>query len=366
MANEVSHSDRVPLQTRGTGKVLLSAFGVHVGGGLVLLESMLSALGDSLRAASLDSRLDDASFQLAQTAAIERVRPSMVQRLTSLRRLTRLSQPGDVLFCFNSLPPLWKPAGLRVVNYVHAPHFVGAHMGVTYTPVTSARIAIERAWFRLGIKNCDEAWVQTSTMAQRLRALHPGLSVRVVPFVDRELFAALQRDVAPPVVDQSAREPGTFFYPAEAVGHKNHINLLRAWQMLAEQGCRPLLQLTLRPHELQAVLAQAALPAALANVVNLGRLPRAAVLSQLEASSALVFPSKAETFGLPLLEAHALSIPVLAAERDFVRDVCVPVQTFDPDSPRSIADAVLRFLGRPGSAAVQALSAPQVVQLLLR
>jgi hypothetical protein len=40
-------------------------------------------------------------------------------------------------------------------------------------------------------------------------------------------------------------------------------------------------------------------------------------------------------------------LPILAPELDYVRDVCVPIQTFDPHSPVSIARAVKRFLGQP-------------------
>jgi len=37
---------------------------------------------------------------------------------------------------------------------------------------------------------------------------------------------------------------------------------------------------------------------------------------------------------------------VLASERDYVRDLLDPEQSFDPLSPTSIARAVKRFLGR--------------------
>jgi glycosyltransferase involved in cell wall biosynthesis len=73
----------------------------------------------------------------------------------------------------------------------------------------------------------------------------------------------------------------------------------------------------------------------------------------------------AETFGLPLLEATMLGIPVIAGEVDFVRDVCVPQQTFDPDSPRSIARAVRRFLGNGAEAPAMYLSAEEFVERLL-
>ena len=37
-------------------------------------------------------------------------------------------------------------------------------------------------------------------------------------------------------------------------------------------------------------------------------------------------------------------MPILAPELDYVRDVVEPDQTFDPNSPTSIARAVLRHL----------------------
>ena len=57
-----------------------------------------------------------------------------------------------------------------------------------------------------------------------------------------------------------------------------------------------------------------------------------------------IFPSHMESFGLPLLEPQSMGLPIIASERDFVRDVVVPVETFDPDSSISIFRAVRRFL----------------------
>ena len=64
----------------------------------------------------------------------------------------------------------------------------------------------------------------------------------------------------------------------------------------------------------------------------------------LKSSTALIYPSKIESFGMPLIEAQILNIPVIASELDYVRDIVVPSETFDPNSPLSIARAVKRFL----------------------
>ena len=156
-----------------------------------------------------------------------------------------------------------------------------------------------------------------------------------------------------------------FFYPADGVGHKNHSNLLQAWQVLAERGLYPRLLLTLAPADWQRALRESGADEyKLRAVENLGRISRQQVLAELRGSSALIFPSKAETFGIPMLEATAFGVPIIASERDFVRDVCTPAQTFDPDSPRSIARAAERFCAGDIKPATYFLSAEQFVEAL--
>lgn len=64
-------------------------------------------------------------------------------------------------------------------------------------------------------------------------------------------------------------------------------------------------------------------------------------------TKALIYPSLFESFGLPLFEARLLNLDVLASDSDFVRDLVEPIQTFDPYSPYSIANAVIRHMGIP-------------------
>ena len=343
-------------------KILLSAFGIHTGGGLVLLNALIKDLSGSLKAVSLDLRYTLDASLISSNVRVDYVRKSFTARILALSRLGRMTSHGDTLLCFNSLPPLIKSKG-RVIVFVHAPHFVGAHRGIRYSGLTALRIKIERLWFRLGIKNCDEIWVQTVVMQEAMCLLYPMAVIKVMPLVDDDLAARLS--MLPVVVPRSKADAAqlTFFYPADAVGHKNHENLLKAWEILAEENRRPVLFLTLQSNEIERVKKRAQLNCNVAiALVNLGWLSRDEVLNQLSKSSALIFPSRAETFGLPMLEARALGIPIVASERDFVRDVCIPHQTFDPDSPRSIAMAVLRFMDGEYSLPTEYHSAKQLAR----
>jgi glycosyltransferase involved in cell wall biosynthesis len=80
-------------------------------------------------------------------------------------------------------------------------------------------------------------------------------------------------------------------------------------------------------------------------VRNAGGLSHDSVLALYKKSRAVIYPSKFESFGLPLIEARQAGLPVLASELDYVRDVLDPEQVFDPNSPMSIARAVKRFMG---------------------
>jgi len=151
-------------------------------------------------------------------------------------------------------------------------------------------------------------------------------------------------------VDQSDRpRQWDFVYVADGVAHKNHRRLIEAWRLLAEDGLYPSLVLTLGARD--QVLARELLDVAARHglrVENQGELTREGVAALYAQAGALVFPSFGESFGLPLIEATKAGLQIVASELDYVRDVCVPVQTFDPASATSIARAVRRQLSAPG------------------
>ena len=353
------------LQPAQSGRIVLSAAGVHAGGGLVLLRALVAALDTVLQEAIMDRRTCGEVSLPGRCRAVY-VGRSPFAKCLALTKLARRMGPHDLLFCFNSLPPLLRPRG-RVVNYVQAPYLVGRDRQVRYGLLAEGRMTLERLWFRWGLHNCDEVWVQTATMARALHSEFPQAKVQVVPFIDDDVAAVLHSaPAAAPAPAPANYAACSFFFPADGMAHKNHAALLAAWARLAASGRFPRLILTLRPSEFAAALREAGLSAQeLPSVENLGPLPRAEVLQRLRSSSALIFPSRTETFGLPLLEARALGVPILASERDFVRDICEPAQSFDPASPVSIAAAVLRFAEGDTALPPRYYSASDLVQRLL-
>lgn len=322
-------------------RIILYAPNVNAGGGFVLLQSILAAwpAGEPLEA-MLDERVRT-KISLAGNMKVHWVRPALWSRLAAERQLRRSAGRADLVFCFHGLPPLL-PTPARVVVFQQNRLFFGLTPLTGFRPKTALRIAGERLVCRLFRRRVATYVVQTPSMARDLTHWYGGPvapDVRVFPFMD-------------PLVDGPPFSPAAaewdFVYVADGEAHKNHLRLLAAWRELAQLGIMPTLALTLGARDHLLVQQITALREECgAKIVNLGQMPHQKVLELYGKSRALIFPSLSESFGLPLIEAQSIGLPILAPELDYVRDVCVPVHTFDPHSSRSIARAVRRFLAQP-------------------
>jgi glycosyltransferase involved in cell wall biosynthesis len=151
---------------------------------------------------------------------------------------------------------------------------------------------------------------------ERVRTIHLG--------VDLETFAPGEEE----------REP-FLLYPANAWPHKNHATLFRALELLPEY------RLVLTGYAGQVP----------ERVESLGRLPHDELASLYRRAAALVFPSRYEGFGQPVLEALATATPVAISDLPPLREVAGDAASyFDPDDPEALAAAVREAVARGGSA----------------
>lgn len=352
-----NQSDKLP--TKIAERALLHAPNIHVGGGLQLLKSLLMACPAPFVWAQLDRRIQGEVF-LPESTTIHWVKKSVWSRLCAEWRIYRRCAPDDTVLCFHGLPPLLPLRG-HVVVFVQNRILFESGSLVGYPFFTRIRLLFERIWVRMMRKNCNRYLVQTSSMAAAVRqCMGRDVEVSVLPFVP------LTDSFVPEKIPASVRE-FDFVYVSSGEAHKNHGNLLDAWRLLAADGLKPSLALTVSPQLhpfLSGEISKHTNEYGL-NIVNLGHVPAMDIPSLYQSSSALIFPSKTESFGLPLIEATQLGLPVLASELDYVRDVVQPAETFDPNSPVSIARAVRRFLGN-AEPAVQIRSAEEFLAEVLR
>jgi len=324
-----------------SGRLFIQASNIHQGGGRTLLDSLLKARGiASETIVLLDDRMP-VPQDLPDECKVRRVRPTVLARLGAERWLAANVGAGDVVLCLGNLPPMFRLRG-RTLVFIQNRYLIENIRLESFPTRVRARIMVERLWLSSRSGNVDEFIVQTPTMKCLLEAkVGRSAPVRNLPFV-AEPGSYVRHGVSP-----SGRQVTDFVYVATGEPHKNHRMLVEAWKLLAEEGHFPSLTLTLSGERFPVLCAGiASLTERYGlKVRNVGELPPAGVKTLYDEAGAAIYPSAFESFGLPLIEARQAGLPVLAPERDYVRDLIDPEQTFDPESPLSIARAVKRFLG---------------------
>jgi len=162
-----------------------------------------------------------------------------------------------------------------------------------------------------------------------------GTTARATPVAAAELRARHDLGERPIVLTVAAKRP-----------HKNLPRLLEAIALIPAER-RPLLVApgygTFHDDELTALVARLGIAA---DVRLLGWVQDAELEGLYAAASLFVLPSLYEGFGLPVLEAMARGVAVACSDRGSLREIAGDAAlVFDPEQPRSIADAIERVLG---------------------
>ncbi|MCS6757698.1 MAG: glycosyltransferase [Candidatus Devosia euplotis] len=328
------------MEAEAGGRLFINATNVHSGGGAALLNPVLRAVpADSDIVALLDTRMH-LPADLPSNITIRRVAPTIAGRVLSDRWLAAEAQANDRIFCFGNLPPLFVPRCKTSVFVQN--RFLAGRAAMDGLPFrVRLRLQLERLWLAMAARHADIFIVQTPSMKRELAgaAWARGRPVVVAPFAE----------LAPTTPAVPVAKDWDFVYVASGDAHKNHLRLLEAWRLLAAEGIRPSLRLTIDAAAFPALCARVDAEATQygLDVVNLGLQPHAEMPALYARSRALIFPSTLESFGIPLIEARNAGLFILAAELDYVRDVVEPDESFDPTSALSMARAVRRWLGRP-------------------
>ncbi len=325
---------------------------VHVGGGCTLLLPLLEAITSEYSVVVLVDQRLLLPPNLPANLTIKRVPPTLRGRWQSERWLKQVVSEHDTVLCFGNLPPLNALKG-RVMVFVQN-RFLIEQVSLSSFPLkVRIRLWIERLWLVRFANHADDFIVQTPSMRTLLAAKLDisESAILVWPFVAAQLPHGQKPSKTGLDHVATTDDKFDFIYPASGDPHKNHRRLIEAWSVLAKDGLFPSLCITLDTVKYPVLWTwiDAQTKRLGLNITNLGFLPHDEILMQYHHAKALIYPSLLESFGLPLMEAEEAGLAVVAAELDYVRDILNPVQVFDPLSPLSIARAVRRFLGKPGS-----------------
>jgi glycosyltransferase involved in cell wall biosynthesis len=325
-------------------KLFFCAYNIKIGGGAILLSSLLNALpvSDSVVFILVNKSID-LPKNIPNNYKIIIANSNLFSRLYfEFWLLFKVCANDQVLF-FGNYPPIFKLKG-RVKVFLQNRFLVGDAPSVSYSSQFICKLVLQKFLFKICVSHVNEFFVQTRSMAELLsKFIHSeeNISISILPFIAKSNYLTVSGE------EYFPSHEFDFIYVASGESHKNHKALIQAWIILAGKGYFPSLVLTIDPfiypdlnNFIQVQTANYNL-----NITNLGFLDMVKIQEVYSKSKALIFPSLLESFGLPLLEAKSLNLAILASELDYVRDVVDPDVTFDPLSPLSISRAVQRFLG---------------------
>lgn len=169
---------------------------------------------------------------------------------------------------------------------------------------------------------------------------------------------------APPAAAPPMQHGHTvFFYPTIPRPHKNIEVIGRAAQLLRDAGLGNFeVRITIDGGENHYARHLASLMRAIPEVRLIGRLAREAVFAQYRQADCLLFPSRLETWGLPISEFKPLGKPILVADCKFAGETVGDygdAAYFEPDDARRLSELMRsvieqRFQPEPRSAATPA------------
>ncbi|MGI9360321.1 MAG: glycosyltransferase [Parasphingorhabdus sp.] len=257
-----------------------------------------------------------------------RVLPNSVSRVMECLIPSQRYLRDRTLLVLGDLP--FRHSGKQIV-FVHQSHLIkGSEIALMHDQM---KFSFSRAIFSFNVRYVDRIIVQTEAMQTGLNRTFPNLNDKIdiipQPAPDWLLQNPVRREGrAGGITDASLK----LFYPSAVYPHKNHELIFQYAKEEADNGEGVEISLTCdrSDHQPQSKALK-----------FLGRLDPSGMQNAYSVTDALLFPSLEESYGLPLIEAMTVGLPILCADKPYARSICADQAIyFDPKSTVSLRNAI--------------------------
>jgi glycosyltransferase involved in cell wall biosynthesis len=327
-------------------EIIFYAPNIHTGGGLVLMKELLEAFPKETTFLSIldeRARVEIETLSLYNLEVISYVQSGFLQKIVAEWKLWRASKNKLAVISFHNIPPLFCRSK-KVFVFFQNRLLVERNLTGLVSLKRRTLIYLERLITAYAYRSSMIYITQTETMknlvcnflAKKVYAKN-DVNVIALPFHNRKING---------FKNGSVEKNWDFLYVSSSEPYKNHRNLYVAWALLSQDGLFPTLAVTVSDRDFKLVdVIKDEMGVLELHIINIGNMSHSEVMECYSKTNAFIFPSVCESLSQPLIEANSYDLPIIASEADFVRDVCIPVETFDPSSPLSIARSVKRYLG---------------------
>ncbi len=311
--------------------ILLDAIFINNSGGKILLDQLVENISQTSNDVYylLDDRIRG-SYPNLPANNVQYLKASLIERHKFYKKN---KTKFKVIFCFGNLPPQVR------TNSVVYTYFHNVLYGINNN---QSSLLMRLTWLvkRLIFKSLSSNSNYWLVQSEQVRILLiktwkiDRSKILVMPFYPKLETPKIEI----PFQNES------FLFISDGNSHKNHRNLLLAFEMLQADFSNAKLNLTISNNYPDLINEMDKLKRKGINVHNYGLVPRSELLAYYKANSCLIYPSLKESYGLALIEASLAKIPILASNLPYVFEVANPVDTFDPNNIESIYHCMKRFL----------------------
>lgn len=213
----------------------------------------------------------------------------------------------------------------RQTVFVHTPHLLARQQGISRGQ--RVKFAVMRWIFSRNLRHASALIVQSDVMRDMLVRRYPAAAGRISVVQQPPPEWLLEHRPAP-LRERPARL--RLFYPAAGYPHKNHGLIRSIAQLSGADDVIERIEVTLPGDAGETPL-----------LVPVGRLGAEGMRRAYDAADALLFPSFSESYGLPLIEAMWLGLPIVCADLPYARTLCRDQAIyFDPSDPVAALAAI--------------------------
>lgn len=331
--------------------VVISAVNLTSGGTLTILRNCLEILSTmtsthDLRIIAIVHNKALAEYPHIEYIEMPKVKQSWGRRLwceyVTMYKISKQLAPVDIWLSLHDMTPRVK-ARLRAV-YCHnpTPFYKTRLTDLTLDYKVFLFSLFYKYLYRINIhKNrfliVQQEWLRSAFA--KLYRVNPANIIVAYPNAKQITQDSIQQQK--PLIHEGHRIT-RFFYPALPRVFKNHQVICQAVEILSHKGVTDfLVTITMDGTENPYARKIVDQYASLSEIDFVGLIPATQMSSAYLQTDCLIFPSKLETWGLPLSEFSVYKRPILAADLPYAHEAAngaEHIAFFNPDSPIELAD----------------------------
>ena len=317
--------------------ITIEASNIYFRGGFVLLEQLLEYCEQH----SLEANVYIGYQEVFDYFGKKKYKNISLIKTNGLKTFLRYFRKRNNTLFFCNLPPFVQCE--QTVLYAHNPLFIQSPAFVRGKSVMfNLKKFFYYYWIKLFARNVDVVACQTEAVYKTLwENLH----------VKSELYPFYR--VASPL---HLVKKYDFCYVGSNAPHKNNKLLLKAVEELSNRYVFSLVMtIEHTPDNMELIDNIDRINNRFSRdiIINKGLIPANEVAEIYAASKAMVFPSLAETLGLPLIEALQYGLKVLSSDLPFTHQVVENPIVFNPESVDEIVQVMEHFLNGAYSEVIQ-------------